>query len=69
MFKPDLRKRAITRIYNAALKEAEVNARVTEVIDDKKRGLVARLERTGDADEEAVGHVLGQFVRPWEWAE
>src|SRR6056297_1719546 len=69
VFKPDLRKRAITRIYNAALKEAEVDARVTEVIDDKKRGLVARLERTGDADEEAVGHVLGQFVRPWEWAE
>jgi len=69
VFKPDLRKLAIARIYNAALEEAEVAARVTEVIDDKKRGLVAQLERTGEADDEAVGHVLGQFVRPWEWAE
>jgi fatty-acyl-CoA synthase/long-chain acyl-CoA synthetase len=39
------------------------------VVDDKKRGLVAQLTRTGDADEEAIGHVLGQFTRPWEWAE
>jgi len=69
VFKPDLRKLAITRIYNAALEEAGMAARVTEVIDDRKRGLVARLERTGEADEEAIGHVLGQFVRPWEWAE
>jgi len=69
VFKPDLRKLAIARIYNAALDEAGIPARVSEVVDDKKRGLVARLERTGEADEEAIGHVLGQFVRPWEWAE
>jgi len=69
VFKPDLRKRAITRIYDAALAEAGLNARVSEVIDSKKRGLVARLERTGDVDEAQVGHVLGQFTRPWEWAD
>jgi fatty-acyl-CoA synthase/long-chain acyl-CoA synthetase len=69
VFKPDLRKHAITRIYNAALDEAGIAARVTSVVDDKKRGLVAQLTRTGEADEEAIGHVLGQFVRPWEWAE
>lgn len=69
VFKPDLRKRAITRIYNAALEEAGIAAQVTSVVDDKKRGLVAQLVRTGEADEEAIGHVLGQFVRPWEWAE
>ena len=69
VFKPDLRKRSITRIYNAALDEAGVAAKVTSVVDDKKRGLVAQLTRTGDSDDEAVGHVLGQFVRPWEWAE
>jgi fatty-acyl-CoA synthase/long-chain acyl-CoA synthetase len=69
VFKPDLRKRAITRIYNAALDEAGLAARVTSVVDDKKRGLVAQVARGGDADAEAVGHVLGQFVRPWEWAE
>src|SRR6056297_4196622 len=69
VFKPDLRKRAITRIYNAALEDAGIAANVVSVVDDKKRGLVAQLTRTGDADDEAVGHVLGQFVRPWEWAE
>ena len=69
VFKPDLRKRAITRIYDAALAEAGLAARVSEVIDSKKRGLVARLDRTGDVDEAQVGHVLGQFTRPWEWAD
>jgi fatty-acyl-CoA synthase/long-chain acyl-CoA synthetase len=69
VFKPDLRKLAITRIYNAALEEAGIAARVTSVVDDKKRGLVARVSRQGTVDEEAMGHVLGQFVRPWEWAE
>ncbi|WP_370211778.1 acyl-CoA synthetase [Roseovarius sp.] len=68
VFNPDLRKRAITRVYDAALAEAGVAARVAEVIDDKKRGLVARLEATGDgADDAAVSGVLGAFTRPWEW--
>jgi fatty-acyl-CoA synthase/long-chain acyl-CoA synthetase len=69
VFKPELRKHAITRIYNAALGEAGIAAQVSSVVDDKKRGLVAQLTRTGEADEEAIGHVLGQFTRPWEWAE
>ena len=67
VFKPDLRKRAITRIYNAALEKAGVPARVAGVIDDKKRGLVAQLDQNG-ADDKAVGDVLGGFTRPWEWA-
>lgn len=69
VFKPDLRKHAITRIYNAELEKAELPARVAEVIDSKKRGLVARLEKTGDVDDATVGEVLGRFVRPWEWAD
>ncbi|GGO50480.1 fatty-acyl-CoA synthase/long-chain acyl-CoA synthetase [Roseovarius pacificus] len=69
VFKPDLRKLAITRIYNAALDEAGVAARVSHVIDSRKRGLVAQLEKTGEVDEEQLGHVLGQFTRPWEWAD
>ncbi|TMV15255.1 acyl-CoA synthetase [Arenibacterium halophilum] len=67
VFKPDLRKRAISRIYNQALEEAGVATRVRDVVDDKKRGLVARLDRNG-ADEAAVSRVLGDFTRPWEWA-
>lgn len=67
VFKPDLRKHAITRVYDAALEEARVQARVASVIDDKKRGLVAQLNRNG-ADEADVSRVLGGFTRPWEWA-
>ena len=69
VFKPDLRKRAITRIYNAALDKEGLAARVTSVVDDRKRGLVAQVTRTGEVEEEAIGHVLGQFTRPWDWAE
>ncbi len=66
VFKPDLRKSAITRVYNAALAEAGVPARVVAVIDDKKRGLVAQLDAHG-AEDEAVSNVLGAYTRPWEW--
>ena len=68
VFKPDLRKRAITRIYDATLSEAGINARVALVAEDKKRGLVAYLEKTGEVDDAALGKVLGSFTRPWEWA-
>jgi len=67
VFKPDLRKRAITRIYNEALEAQNLQARVETVIEDKKRGLVAQLRRNG-ADEEDVAKTLGDFVQPWEWA-
>ncbi|WP_299144407.1 acyl-CoA synthetase [uncultured Tateyamaria sp.] len=65
VFKPDLRKEAITRIYNATLAQAGLNAKVVAVIDDKKRGLVAQVEANGDGDT-AIQTVLGDFVRPWE---
>lgn len=67
VFKPDLRKNAITRVYNGTLEEAGNPARVCSVIDDKKRGLVAQLERNG-AEDADVARILGDFTRPWEWA-
>jgi acyl-CoA synthetase (AMP-forming)/AMP-acid ligase II len=69
VFKPALRKLAITRVYDAALAEAGLAARVAEVVDDKKLGLTAVLERTGEADEDAPGKVLGAFTRPWRWSQ
>lgn len=69
IFKPDLRRSAITRVYDAALKDAGVNARVTAVVEDKKRGLVAKLTRTGDVEERDVTAVMGNYTRPWDWAE
>ncbi|KAJ55810.1 AMP-binding protein [Actibacterium mucosum KCTC 23349] len=69
VFKPDLRKSAITRIYNAAIEKAGLSARVVEVVEDKKRGLVAKIAREGETDDDKLGHVLGEFTRPWDWAD
>ncbi len=69
VFKPDLRRLAITRIFDAALAEAGIGAHVSEVVEDKKRGLVARLIRTAPVDEARVKEVLGGFTGPWEWTD
>jgi fatty-acyl-CoA synthase len=69
IFKPDLRRLAIARIYDAALADAKLAARVDSVFEDRKRGLVARIKRTGEVDEDAVARVLGEFTPPWEWAQ
>jgi fatty-acyl-CoA synthase len=68
VFKPDLRRLAITRTYDAALAEAGLPARVAQVIEDRKRGLVAQLTRSAPVEDAAVAAVLGQFSNPWEWA-
>jgi hypothetical protein len=68
VFKPDLRRHAITRIYDAALSEAGLPVHVKDVVEDKKLGLVAHLERTGTAEDADVARVLGDFTRPWTWA-
>lgn len=67
VFKPDLRRMAITRIYNEALEKAGLSARVETVVDDKKRGLVAQLTANSE-DDAAITAVLGSFTRPWERA-
>ncbi len=69
IFKPDLRRLAIRRVLDAALAEAGIGAAVGEVIEDKKRGLVARLERKGPVDGVAVAKLLGQFTCQWEWRD
>ena len=67
VFKPDLRRSAITRVFDAALKEAGQGAHVGSVVEDKRRGLVARIARTGAADDAKVADVLGAFSVAWEW--
>lgn len=69
VFKPDLRRMAITRIYDAALAEAGIPAHVAEVVEDKKRGLVAQLVRNGPTDQDKVQAVLGGFTGAWEWTD
>ncbi|MEM8787486.1 MAG: acyl-CoA synthetase [Pseudomonadota bacterium] len=67
VFKPALRKKAITRIFDAALAEAELPIVVDHVFEDKRRGLVAALKKTGEVDDNAVNEALGVFARPWIW--
>ncbi|MGI3168492.1 acyl-CoA synthetase [Pseudooceanicola sp. C21-150M6] len=69
VFKPDLRKTAIRRVYNEALEHAQVEAEVVDVIDDKMTGLTARVKKTGEVDDMAIGALLGKFTRPWIWAD
>ena len=68
VFKPDLRKSAITRVYNAALKEAGVAAEVAAVQETKKRGLVAQIRKTGEVSDADMAKALGSFTVPWDWA-
>jgi acyl-CoA synthetase (AMP-forming)/AMP-acid ligase II len=65
IFKPDLRKDAIIRIYDGALEKAGLAARVSSVTDDKKRGLIAHVDMNGSSDGD-VESTLGGFTRPWE---
>ena len=69
VFKPDLRKRSITRIYGAALEKAGIEAEI-EVHEDKTRGLVATVTpKDAATDQAAIGSVLGNFARPWDMGE
>lgn len=69
VFKPDLRKMAIKRIYTAAAMDAQLPVTILEVREVKSRGLVAVLEKTGECEDDAVDDVLGLFARPWMWDE
>ncbi|WP_085835380.1 acyl-CoA synthetase [Aquimixticola soesokkakensis] len=64
VFKPALRKQAITRVFDAAFAQAGLEARVREVIDDRKRGLVARIDAQDDLA--AVEALLCKFTVAWE---
>lgn len=68
VLKPELRKLAITRVFDATLAEAGLSARVAEVVEDRKRGLLARLGGRLPAEESAVTKVMGDFSIPWEWS-
>ncbi|MDF1620907.1 acyl-CoA synthetase [Pseudothioclava nitratireducens] len=69
IFKPDLRKSAITRVLNETLSEAGLAAHVISVTEDKKRGLVAHIATTGAVDQDALRHKLGEFTVAWDWAK
>ncbi|MEX2520677.1 MAG: acyl-CoA synthetase [Paracoccaceae bacterium] len=65
VFKPDLRRAAITRVYGAALKKAGLDAAITDVVDSKLTGLTAIVSGGDDA---AITAALGRYPRPWSRA-
>ncbi len=65
IFKPDLRRSAIKRVFDGEI--AEHGARVAEITEDKKRGLVAHVRKTEACNEEAVRECLGKFSVKWEF--
>ena len=68
VFKPDLRRMAMTRVFNETMAGAGLAVTVADVFEDKKRGLVVRLARDGAVDEAKVADLMGGFTVPWEWA-
>ena len=68
IFKPDLRRRAITRVFDAAFAEAKLAVKVEAVVEDRKRGLVAKLARTGEVEDDKVTALMGSFTTQWDWA-
>jgi fatty-acyl-CoA synthase/long-chain acyl-CoA synthetase len=71
IFKPDLRRLSVKRVYDMALEKGGIPARVSRVVEDKRLGLVAELEPVDGAarDDAAIGHLLGAFLTPWRWAD
>jgi acyl-CoA synthetase (AMP-forming)/AMP-acid ligase II len=69
VFKPALRKSAITRVFNAALEKAGHAARVEVVLEDKKRGLVAKVSKPEGLDETAASKILSGYATKWDWAD
>ncbi|MBU0780097.1 MAG: acyl-CoA synthetase [Alphaproteobacteria bacterium] len=66
IFKPDLRKKAIARVYDKALKDEGVAAHVETVTEDKKLGLVAHI--AGTATTEEISAVLSHYTVAWNQA-
>jgi hypothetical protein len=59
---------AIIRTFNDILVENNINAKVNNVIEDKKLGLVAKLDKIdSETSDQQINNVLGQFIIPWQW--
>ena len=66
IFKPDLRRRAIERVFNAELDTHKIKAHVSEVLEDKVSGLTAVVSALPELDNQVIGDALNQFTVPWK---
>jgi fatty-acyl-CoA synthase len=67
IFKPDLRKKAIIRVFDAELKANNIDARVVDVVEDKIVGLTALVEPSSGMKDEEINQALGEFIVPWKF--
>ena len=69
VFKPELRRRALERVYAEALAAAGVTGEV-RAVDDPVLGVVAEVRPdSGEAARGAVASALDAFPRPWRIVE
>ena len=66
IFKPELRKRAITRVYNQLYKTPTCLQKEKEVVDHPKKGLTAVVSVNGVNDHKQIGKILDKFIYSWE---
>ena len=69
VFKPELRRLAIIRVFDEAFAKANVAATVSSVDEDQKLGLVANINKTvPKVTDEEVQDILSKYTVPWAWA-
>jgi acyl-CoA synthetase (AMP-forming)/AMP-acid ligase II len=68
IFKPDLRRMAIRRVYTDALRQKGINAEV-RCIKDKKAGQIAIIKPKAGATEDQIAEVLNGFAGAWKIEE
>ena len=64
IFKPDLRKKAISRIFEDALSKANIKANVHSVVEHPKEGLKANI--VSEDTRENISKALGPYTVGWE---
>lgn len=66
VFKPDLRRLAIRRVLDAALKAEGLDAHIRDVTEEPKLGLTAHIALGAQADRAKLAALLDQFTTPWQ---
>ena len=64
IFKPDLRKKAISRVFENALSSANIKANVISVFEHPKEGLIANI--ISDENKENISKVLSAYTVGYE---
>ncbi len=68
IFKPELRKMAISRVFNEHLDSKDLKSKVVSIRDDKNLGLVACISG-GQDEKDKVKKILGNYSIPWEFKD